>query len=121
MLLANQVGFSGIFVSRDEARCKNCDDQREKDVYYADVIPLTTILVECLQSYTGPSGLPQHLRVLESLEPEHVVPYLTKNLAWRINTVSIVHFLFIHGPQIQLLGLNFALKTVFLTDSKFPE
>ena len=90
------MGFSGVFVSEDEAMCTNCEEQREKDTYYADVIPLTTTLVECLQSNDNQSVLPQRLRVLESLEPEHVCPYLTKRLAWRINTVS--------APQFRLAG-----------------
>ena len=88
MLLDNQVGFSGIFTSRAEADCANCNKQRDADKRYAGVIPLTTMLVGCLKSNTWAGGPPQYLRVLDSLEPEHVVPFLSKRLEWRVTTVG---------------------------------
>ena len=30
MTLKNQIGFSGVFISKDEALCHNCDEQKEK-------------------------------------------------------------------------------------------
>lgn len=88
MLLDNQIGFSGIFTSGAEAECQNCNKQRRMDTRYADVIPLTNMLVGCLETNDWAGGPPEHLRSLASLEPSDVVPFLTKRLEWRITTVS---------------------------------
>ncbi|KAI4157758.1 MAG: hypothetical protein LQ342_008022 [Letrouitia transgressa] len=55
---------------------------------YGDVVTLTSELTKYLQSNTVDVGVPNHLRILESLDPEKVVPYLTENLNWRITTPS---------------------------------
>ena len=88
MLLDNQIGFSGVFASRQEASCKNCEENRSKDILYGDVIPLTTFLVGCLKSNTWAKGPPESLKILDSLEPDQVGPFLKERLQWRITAVS---------------------------------
>ena len=57
---------------------------------YGDVIPITNKLRDCLKSSENPPGTwpPAELRTLDSLEPRHVVEFLSKNLSWDITTPS---------------------------------
>ncbi|KAI9804942.1 MAG: hypothetical protein M1833_006245 [Piccolia ochrophora] len=84
MTAPNQVGFTTVFANNDEAHCANCQTQRDQKLLYADVVPLTTALVAYLKSNEAEQGPPQENRVLESLEPEHVVPFLKERLEWRV-------------------------------------
>jgi hypothetical protein len=82
----NEVGFSHIFATSEDSPCANCISQREEGMLYEDVIPISHSLYAYLKSNTDPEtdGPPMSLRTLESFEPEHVVPFLKQNLAWRL-------------------------------------
>lgn len=88
MTKKNEVGFTGIFASDSDIGCANCNQQRERGMLYADVIPITPALINYLEAATGGDGtgtLPaDDMRTLRNLEPEHVVPFLKRNLRWRI-------------------------------------
>ena len=88
MALDNQIGFGGIFASGPGAECANCDELRAEDVRIADVVPLTTTLVNYLETNDWPNGPPTPTRTLKSLRPQHVVPFLKEKLKCRITTVS---------------------------------
>jgi len=88
----NLVGTWAVFAA-DVAttECENCKTNADKNLIVTGSIPLTSALLERLDE-------------VGSLDPDHVVPYLTKNLHWRIhhstgqhenidrNTVSNVNF-----------------------------
>lgn len=92
-LLSNQIGSTGIFAGSATDECENCEVQKTAGTLYGDVVTLTSELTKYLQSNTVDVGVPNHLRILESLDPEKVVPYLTENLNWRITTVSEFEYL----------------------------
>lgn len=79
----NQVGFSTVFAYRPDAECDNC--RFNADMIYEDSVPLTIALPQYLASNSTPSDWPpQELRVLQNLEEDQVVPFLTKHIEWRI-------------------------------------
>ncbi|KAI9789436.1 MAG: hypothetical protein M1835_001679 [Candelina submexicana] len=84
----NEVGFAGIFASSESAPCANCVKQRREGVIYEDAVPLNTSLPDYLQANVQTDGPPMEMRTLESLEPEHVVPFLKKYLHWRITDLA---------------------------------
>lgn len=83
---------------------------------YSDVIPLTTFLVGCLKSNDWVNGPPDHLKVLGSLEPEDVVPFLTKRLEWRITTVSVPSQL--HSKLLDSL-LHLSMSDIYMCEAGF--
>ncbi|KAL9612930.1 MAG: hypothetical protein Q9167_002513 [Letrouitia subvulpina] len=87
-LLNNQIGFTGIFAASPADECMNCQIQSAASILYADAVPLTSELTKYLKSDTVNVGVPDHLRILKSLNPEDVVPVLKENLNWRITTPS---------------------------------
>ena len=100
MLLQNQIGYSGVFANSSQVECENCDRLKTAGALYADAVPLTLELTKYLEKSENKFGVPEDLRTLQSLEPEHVVPYLKENLQWQITTVSHVihHFFHSHAP-----------------------
>lgn len=75
---------------RDQnAQCENCKKQQEENILYGSVVPLTKTLTDYVKSaerqppLPAPDGL-----VLKSLEPEEVIPFLRRNLHWRVLDVS---------------------------------
>jgi Tyosinase C-terminal domain len=86
----NEVGFSGIFATSQEAPCSNCIQQREDGIIYEDAIPITPSLFAHLKSNDAPEpdGPLMDLRTLESFEPEQVRPFLKANLAWRLTDTA---------------------------------
>lgn len=82
----NEVGFTGVFASSKESQCASCKTARDQDVICEDVVPLTTQLTDYLASNPRSQDLIAvgNIRTLQSLEPEHVVPFLREHLQWRI-------------------------------------
>ena len=84
----NEVGYSTIFASQWDAPCANCVHQRQEHLIYEDAIPMTMAMTQYLTSYEGADGPTQNMRTLQSLEPEHVRPFLKKHLHWVVTTTS---------------------------------
>jgi tyrosinase len=74
------AGLSHNFTAPVEL-CDNCGRQDQQALLVADTAPITPML----QDYVK-------LGQLQNLTPEHVRPFLVKNLKWRITTVSIENF-----------------------------
>lgn len=57
---------------------------------YTDVVPLTNILVDYLDSDPASEGLipDGEIRTISDLSPEQVVPFLKQNLKWRITGLT---------------------------------
>jgi len=77
------AGHSGIFASTreriDGGGCGNCKAQEEAGLKYADTVPLTAALLHFYESAEEVYGLK-----VTSMAPESVVPFLTRNMHWRI-------------------------------------
>lgn len=86
----NEVGYSAIFASPWQAPCGNCKVQREQGLVYEDAIPITPYLNSYLRTTQWPEGHGPDLalRTLESFAPEHVIPFLQKNVGWRVTTAA---------------------------------
>jgi hypothetical protein len=88
----NEVGFTGIFASplADSADCASCQKNRGEDIIIEDVIPLTTQLTNYLDSNPISEGLiaQGNIRTIQSLAPEHVVPFLKEHLRWRVTDLT---------------------------------
>ncbi|KAK1988373.1 hypothetical protein LZ30DRAFT_699367 [Colletotrichum cereale] len=69
----SHVGAFATFGQNEDTACRNCQEGRAAGQQITGQIPLTIALAE---RYVA--GL------VESLAPEHVVPYLQKNLHWRL-------------------------------------
>ena len=84
------AGQSAVFAS-DRARidgeggCENCAQQEQEGLVYGDTVGLT----EALLVYYG-NQEEAHGRKVPSLRPEVVIPFLTRNLHWRIESVSLL-------------------------------
>jgi hypothetical protein len=70
--------------------CANCERQAAEKTRYADWVPLTLKLAAYIAS--GEEGAPSTGLVLESMDASEVVPFLTRNLHWRIVDVSFPLF-----------------------------
>ena len=79
MLQNNEIGFSGIFAARQSASCGRCAKNRERDLKYEDVVPLTPGLIDYLIGSSAESvdpalhpectdGKPGGVRIDEQLE-----------------------------------------------------
>ena len=91
MTKKNEVGFTGVFASDRDSGCANCSRQRERNVIYTDVIPITPALINYLQNAVADSTgtLPEaDMRTLKDFEPESVRPFLKKHLHWRVVDVA---------------------------------
>ena len=114
----NEVGFSAVFATSDNAPCANCITQREEGMMYEDVIPITHSLSAYLKSNTDPEtdGPLMTLRTLENFEPDHVVPFLKKNMAWKLtdtasNLLDDQQKLIDSALEITISARNFDLPT----------
>jgi tyrosinase len=76
----NLVGTSSIFCRAAGTDCGKCKDDREAGLMVTGIVPLTFALIEDVRE-----GL------LRSLNAEDVVPYLTRNLHWRVTLVRFSH------------------------------
>ena len=70
------AGSTYIFSSPREI-CENCQIQQERGHLVSDTTPITPMLMDYIK-----------IGQLTSLEPEHVKPFLTDRLRWRVQTVS---------------------------------
>ncbi len=70
------AGSTYIFSSPREA-CGNCKIQQQRGHLVSDTTPITPILMDYIK-----------IGQLTSLEPEHVKPFLTSRLKWRVQMVS---------------------------------
>jgi hypothetical protein len=68
--------------------CANCERQAAEKTRYADWVPLTLKLAGYIAS--GEEGAPSTGLVLKSMDASEVVPFLTRNLHWRIVDVSFL-------------------------------
>lgn len=69
----SHVGAFATFGQDEDTACQNCQDGRAAGLQITGQIPLTIALVERYMA-----GL------VDSLTPEHVIPYLRENLHWRV-------------------------------------
>jgi len=85
---SNHVHASGVWVrslqeeTGQVTSCANCLRSASDGILYADWVPLTMKLIEYIASgeeHPAGSGL-----VLRSMDPADVIPFLTRNLHWRI-------------------------------------
>ncbi|KXT08107.1 hypothetical protein AC579_9209 [Pseudocercospora musae] len=88
MTKKNEVGFAGIFArsAADIENCSNCQSQRDNDIVIEDIVPITTIFYDYLESDPHSHDLireGEH-KTIPDLTPESVVPFLTEQLHWRI-------------------------------------
>jgi tyrosinase len=85
---SNLAGSSAIFASSqariESGNCENCEAQQSSGKKYYDTVGLTQALATYWKS--GKEGY--GLRVT-SLEPDVVIPFLTRNLHWRVFDVRI--------------------------------
>lgn len=70
------AGFTHVFAAPVEA-CDNCGQQDEQAHLVTSTVPITSILLDYVET-----------RILESMRPEHVKPFLVQNLKWRVVTVD---------------------------------
>ncbi|KZL81883.1 tyrosinase precursor [Colletotrichum incanum] len=100
----SHVGAFATFGQNEDTACRNCQEGRASGQRITGQIPLTIALAE---RYVA--GL------VESLTPEHVIPYLQKNLHWRV-TLS-------NGeprPRSQLNNLLISVVTNKVTVPRSP-
>lgn len=77
----NLVGTFSIFANDPETTgCEKCKEGAENKLVVTASIPLTGALLDRIPD----DAIPQ----LQSLEPEVVIPFLQKELHWRINKVD---------------------------------
>ena len=86
MTKKNEAGFAGIFASPVEAEYASCARNREDDILFEDVVPLTTFLYDYLDARPGSETLIRDadIKSIPNLEPESIAPFLTENLQWRM-------------------------------------
>lgn len=81
------VGSSAVFASSkprtERGECANCRTQKAGHMKYKDTVGLTQALVKYWRTQEEVHGLK-----VASLRPDAVVPFLTRNLHWRIVDVS---------------------------------
>ena len=79
----NLVGSDNIFASRSTTKCANCKKQTDDKLLDSDTIPLTPPLIAYWRTEEAVSGMK-----VESLDPPDVIPFLKRNLHWRVTDVS---------------------------------
>ena len=73
---ASLAGIAHFFVSPSQA-CDNCNRIGQAGAQVSNTTAITPILGDYVR-----------LGQLQSLEPEHVVPFLVKEIQWRVTKVS---------------------------------
>src|SRR5579871_5357002 len=85
----NLATASSVFASTsdtvEEGHCSNCEQKKASGLKYYDTVGLTQALLTYWKSGEQVHGLG-----VGDLRPESVVPFLTRNLHWRIADVSIM-------------------------------
>ncbi len=71
------AGVTHIFAAPREA-CDKCATQEQQSVKVTNTVPITSLLLDYVRK-----------NQLQSLEPEHVTPFLEKGLKWRAVSVSL--------------------------------
>jgi tyrosinase len=84
------AGIDIIFASDPmSGGCGNCERQAESSLLVTDVVPLTAHLIKWIKSG---KKIPQHdpkALACKSLEANDVMPFLYKNMHWRVATVRL--------------------------------
>lgn len=70
------AGITHIFAA-PENLCDNCGRQDQQGTLVTNTVPITSLLLDYVKNGR-----------LESLRPEHVKPFLTRGLKWRVVSVS---------------------------------
>lgn len=78
LIQPTNAGINYVFAASREA-CDNCGQQDDDQVLVGDTKIITPMLMDYILKDNEP---------LQDLTPEHVVPFLVKNLKWRIVAVS---------------------------------
>lgn len=76
-LQPTMAGLNHVFTSTREA-CDNCGDQMDEGHLVTDTNPITPMLLDYIE-----------IGQLADLTPANVVPFLIKNLKWRVVTVCL--------------------------------
>ena len=76
-LQPTMAGLNHVFTSTREA-CDNCGYQMDEGHMVTDTNPITPMLLDYIE-----------IGQLADLTPANVVPFLVKNLKWRVVTVSL--------------------------------
>ena len=84
MMAPTFAGLNHVFAAPTEA-CDNCMEQEGVAHIIRSTSPITSMLLDYVQA-----------GVLESMQPEHVHPFLVKNLKWRVVTVSVLPFIMLY-------------------------
>lgn len=111
MTKKNEVGFTGVFTRprSDIEGCPNCEQQRANDLFVEDVVPMTTLLYDYLESDPHSAELIRdgQYRTIRDLTPESVVPFLKEQLQWRIIDLSAT----LLSGQEQQAGLEITVSS----------
>jgi hypothetical protein len=78
------AGLNHVFTSSREA-CDNCGNQAEEGHLISGTNPVTPMLLDYVK-----------IGELPDITPANVVPFLVKNLKWRIVPVSFAFYIYIH-------------------------
>ena len=78
------AGLTHVFAAPQEI-CDNCGLQNQQGEIMTSTVPITSLLLDYIKGGQ-----------LESLRPEHVKPFLTTGLKWRV--VSVSSYLFFKRP-----------------------
>ena len=82
---SNYAGYIFNFASSLDAPCPNCAAQAAANIVIGDSVGLTPKLIEFLASKTL-----LHPISLNTLGKEDVIPFLKKNLQWRVVDVRLL-------------------------------
>jgi hypothetical protein len=104
MLSPAFVGVNHIFTAPTSS-CDNCGHQEEQAHLITSTTPITSKLLDYVNT-----------DLLQSMRPEHVKPFLVKNLKWRAIGVSILVSQHIEGKGIQKLTYDSPMGTKSIRD-----
>lgn len=88
---AQLPGFAGAFhvFTASVEMCDNCGRQQDQAQLVANTTPITSLLLDYVKAGRRLVIARDSPQYLESMRPEHVQPFLEKNLKWRISNVRI--------------------------------
>jgi Tyosinase C-terminal domain len=99
----NLVLQSGVFVNSDLKKCTNCQTQKAKQFLYGSAVSLTKILTDYIKSGERQPLLPSPDGMdLKTLDPDDVIPFLRRNLHWRVVDVSLIPISLLPFPLLSL-------------------